>query len=192
MMAQTVGVGLDLAPLLERGALEISFRPPTENMLDKLGFQLLTLIRSGRVRRLFLDGYEALSRAALRRSRLAHFMAALVNECRLHGVTLLYSAETTVAFGSELRFPLQGLSMAAENIVFVRQVELRGELRRCICVLKLRNSGYEPTVRELFISDKGLEVGEVIEDAQQLLTGMARWSSTRLPPRAGRPKRRSP
>ena len=192
MLAQTAGVGLGVAALVEGGALELSFRPPTENMLDKLGFQLLTLIRSGRVSRLFLDGYEALRRAALRRSRLAHFLAALVNECRTRGVTLIYTAETTVAYGAEIRFPLQGMSMAAENILFVRSVELHGTLRRFVSVLKLRNSGYDPTFRELVISDQGLEVGEALEDAQQLLTGLARWPSTRLPPRVGRPKRRSP
>jgi circadian clock protein KaiC len=192
VLAQTAGVGLDREPLVARGDLELSVRPPTENMLDKLGFQLMSIIRSGRVRRLFLDGYEALRRAALRRARLAHFLAALVNECRTHGVTLVYTSETVSAYGPEVRFPLQGMSMAAENILFVRSAELHGSLRRFICVMKLRNSDYDPTLRELRISDRGLEVGEALEDAQQLLTGLARWPSIRRRPRVGGPKRRSP
>ncbi len=101
------------------------------------------------VRRLFLDGYDALRRAALRQSRVSRFLAALVNECRMRGVTLLYSVESTSAFGPEVKFPMKGISMVAENILFVRQAELDSQLRRFVTVLKLRNSQHDPALREL-------------------------------------------
>lgn len=81
---------------------------------------------------------------------------------------------TSSAFGPELKFPLQGLSLVAENILYLRSVELRSQLRRFICAMKVRNSDYDHSFRELIIGEKGLAVGEIIEDGQQLLTGQAR------------------
>ena len=191
MLAQAQGIGLHLEPLITRGDLEVSFRPPTENLLDKLGLQLLALIRERRVTRLFIDGYDALQNSAVKPGRMTSFMAALINECRGRGVTMMYSAETPTAFSTTVRFPLPGLSMATENILYLRCVELRSELRRFICALKVRNSGYDQALRELLISEKGLEVGQTFEDAQQLVTGLAR-STSPGERRKGRSARRSP
>ncbi|MFY0578231.1 RAD55 family ATPase [Cystobacter fuscus] len=174
MRLQARGVGLDLEPLIERGTLSISYHPPLENVLDKLGVQLLALIRERGVRRLFVDGYDGLQKASAQKGRVTRFLAALVNECRQRDVTLLYTAETSSAFGPELKFPLQGLSLVAENILYLRSVELRSQLRRFICAMKVRNSDYDHSFRELIIGEKGLAVGEIIEDGQQLLTGQAR------------------
>ncbi|SEM21642.1 circadian clock protein KaiC [Stigmatella aurantiaca] len=185
MLAQTASVGLELAPLIDQGLLEVSFRAPTETLLDKLGAQMLEAIRTRGARRIFLDGYDALTKAAVRQSRVARFLAALVNECRVRGVTLLFTVETASAFGPEVKFPTRGISMMAENILFLRSVELHSELRRFISILKERNSGYDGTVRELLINGQGLTVGSSFEDAQMLMTGMARSP-------AGVPSRKSP
>jgi circadian clock protein KaiC len=185
MVAQLAGIGVDLEPLIESGALEVSYRPATENLLDKLGMQLLAAIRERGVKRLFLDGFEGLQKASVRKLRAVRFLAALVNACRVHGVSLVYSMETSSAFGPEVLFPMKGLSMVAENILFLRTTELHSELRRFICALKVRNSDFDPALRELRISRKGLEVGQTFEDAQQLITGLARTHSKK----ASRPRR---
>lgn len=174
MLVQTAGVGMDLKPLIERGDLEVSFRAPTENLLDQLGAQLLDAIRERGVKRLFLDGYDALQKAAVRPSRATRFLTALVNECRVRGVTLMYTVETTIAFGPVVEFPIQGISMLAENLLFLRLAELRSELRRFICALKVRNSQYDHALRELLITEKGLKVGKTLAEAQQLMTGLPR------------------
>ncbi|EAU67422.1 conserved hypothetical protein [Stigmatella aurantiaca DW4/3-1] len=191
MLAQTASVGLDLEPFIAQGSLEVSFRAPTETILDQLGVQLLAAIRERGVRRIFLDGYDALLKASVRRARVARFLAALVNECRARGVTLLLTVETTTAFGPEVKLPMQGISMVAENILFLRSVELHSELRRFISILKERNSDYDGTLRELLISKQGLSVGTSFADAQMLMTGLARVpaaaSSTKRPrPRKGK------
>ncbi|WP_434380329.1 ATPase domain-containing protein [Melittangium boletus] len=175
MIEQARGIGVDLLSLMKQGTFEVSFRPPTENLLDKLGTQLLTLVRERRVRRLFVDGYDALQKASTQRGRVVRFLAALVSECRQRDVTLLFSAETPSAFGPQLHFPLQGLSMVAENTLYLRTVELNAQLRRFVCVLKMRTSDYDPSFRELLIGSTGLEVGPVLEEGQQLLTGVARF-----------------
>ena len=174
---QAAGIGLHLEPLIEKGFLELSFRPPTENYLDALGMEIVKLIRERKVRRLFVDGFEALSRAAIRKARIGQFMAALVNECRSRGVALLFTAEAQTLFGYELQFPIRGISMICENILFLRTSELGPELRNFITVLKLRNSSHDRSLREFRISDKGLEVGDPLVGAQMVMTGIPMSSS---------------
>ncbi len=175
---QAAGVGLQLEPLIKKGYLELSFRPPTENFLDAIGVHLATLIRERGVRRLFVDGFDALTKAAIQPSRMGRFMAALVNECRNHGVALLFSAEAQTLFGFELKFPIRGVSMISENILFLRTSEVGTQLRNFISVLKLRNSGHDRALRELRISRKGLEIGEPLEGAQMVLTGIPTATGT--------------
>jgi circadian clock protein KaiC len=187
---QAASIGLDLDPLFERGQLELSFRPPTESHLDALGSQLISLIRERGVRRLFLDGFDALNKVAVHQPRVTRFMAALVNECRARGVTLLFSVETESLFGFQLKLPVRGISMLCENLLFLRCVELGAELRRFITVLKLRTSGHDPSLREFIISNRGLEVGNTISSAQMLMSGLALESSLLGSPRKGRRKHR--
>lgn len=183
---QAASVGLHLEPLLEKGTLELSFRPPTENVLDALGAQILSMIRERGVRRLFIDGFEALTKAVIYPPRITRFMSALVNECRARGVTMLFSVETEVIYGFELKFPVGGISMITENILFIRCAEQRAQLRRFIGVLKLRTSDHDRCLRDFRITSKGLEVAGPIEDAQLLMSGLSLAPS----PRKSRFKRR--
>ena len=190
VLVQTDGVGLDLKPLIDKGHLELSFRPPAENRLDAIGNQLLGLIREKKVRRLFLDGFDGLNKAVIHQPRAARFMAALVAECRARSVTLLFTAETESVFGIELKLPVRGISMLCENLLFLRSVEVRTELRRFISVLKLRTSGYDPVLRELLISNHGMEVGDRFDNAQMLMTGLSVESTLLRAPRKSKSKQR--
>ncbi|WP_407739307.1 RAD55 family ATPase [Hyalangium sp.] len=187
---QAARVGLHLDPLIEQGLFELSFRPPTENLLDALGVQLVSIIRERGVRRLFLDGFDALHKAVVHPPRITRFMAALVNECRARGVTMLFSVETESLFGLELKLPVRGVSMLCENIILTRCTELRAELRRFIYILKLRTSAHDHTLREFHIRDKGLEVGEPFAEAQLLVTGLSVQSPGKGKTRKGLLKRR--
>lgn len=190
VLAQTDGVGLDLRPLLARGHLELSFRPPAEQRIDAIGSELLALIRERKVSRIFLDGFDALNKAVVHRDRAARFMAALVNECRARGVTLVFTAETASVFGIDLTLPVRGVSMLCENLFFLRSVEVRAELRRFISILKLRTSGYDPALREIVITDNGVQIGDPIDNAQLLMSGLSLESSLLRVPRKRRSKRR--
>lgn len=191
VLDQATSVGLELAPLLAKGFLELSFRPPTESYLDALGTQLLCLIRERGVRRLVLDGFDALNKVAVYPSRVIRFLAALVNECRARGVSLLLSVETESLFGMELKLPVRGISALCENLLFLRCAELRAELRRFITVLKLRTSGHDTALREFRITSRGLEVGAPLSNAQQLMSGLALESFPVGSPHQIRRKRRS-
>ena len=87
------------------------------------------------------------------------------------GVTSVFIDETSNITG-EFRATDRNLSYLADNIVFLRHLELKGELRKAIGVLKKRTSDFERTLREFEMTEHGLKVGEPLRDLQGVLTGM--------------------
>ncbi len=60
----------------------------------------------------------------------------------------------------------RGLSYLADNIIFLRYLEMDGELRRVIGVLKKRLGNFEKRTREFSITSEGLHVGPPLGDIQ--------------------------
>ena len=58
------------------------------------------------------------------------------------------AAELSSVVGPELRVPLPSASPAFDNLLVLRQFELRSRLRRMASVLKVRESAFDPTIRE--------------------------------------------
>jgi circadian clock protein KaiC len=60
----------------------------------------------------------------------------------------------------------------ADNVILFRYFEARGRVRRAISVVKKRNGKHEPTIRELHVTENGLEIGAPLENFQGVLTGV--------------------
>jgi circadian clock protein KaiC len=72
----------------------------------------------------------------------------------------------------EFRATEADISYLADNIVFLRYVEIDGELRRVVGVLKKRTSDFEKTLRELEITAGGLVVGPPLAGFRGILSGL--------------------
>jgi circadian clock protein KaiC len=168
-------LGMDLSGHLQRDLVAIEWRPPAELMLDAIADHLLSAIRRRRVRRLFVDGVGALLTVAHHPRRVVRFFAALAHQLRALDVTSLFAHETRVLFGPGISARVAGLSALAENIVLVRQVEHRSQLKRAVSIIKTREHEHDTTIRELYIGAGGIAVGASFgEDTEAILTGIAR------------------
>jgi circadian clock protein KaiC len=67
------------------------------------------------------------------------------------------------------------ISYLADNIVFLRYLEYRGEIRKAAGVLKKRSSDFERTLREFSIEHDGVQFGEPLTDLRGILTGTPEW-----------------
>jgi circadian clock protein KaiC len=99
---------------------------------------------------------------------------ALVRYLRNTGVTVLLTEEVNGVTG-EFQPTSENISYLADNIVFRRCLEVSGEIRKAIGVLKKRLGSFEPTLRELRITEAGLDVGDPLEDLRGVLTGEPEW-----------------
>jgi circadian clock protein KaiC len=167
-------VGLDLQSAVDHGMIEIIWQPALGTILDLLAERLLAAVYRRSVQRLFIDGIDGLRQTTDFPERIDGFLTALTNELRTYNVTTLASLELHRLFGPAVDVPLDGLSAIAENLIFLRYVELRSQIYRLISIIKMRDSDHDMAIREFTISGTGIEVAETFESAEAILTGIAR------------------
>jgi circadian clock protein KaiC len=173
LVQKATRIGLSFDGWVEQGLIEVVWQPPREPILDVLAERVLDAVRRRGVRRLFIDGIDAFE-AAVYPERLPAFFAALTNQLNMLGVTTVIAVEMRELFGPTVEFPSQNFSANIDNIIFLRYVELRSQLYRLLSILKIRDSGYDPAIREFKITDQGLDVAATFESAEAILTGLAR------------------
>jgi circadian clock protein KaiC len=172
LKARHLDLGLQAA--VDRGDVELLWQPQRENVLDELAHRLIGAVRRRKVKRLFIDGLGGFLESATSPQRVSRFFSCLTNELRALGATTLFTMEVPEIVGPVVKVPSTGVSALLENLVFLRFVERGSSLHRLVSVHKVRDSGHDPCLREFFITDRGVHVGEVFSGVEGVTTGVAR------------------
>jgi len=99
---------------------------------------------------------------------------SLVRYLRNMGVTVVLSEEVDGITG-EFETTSRNISYLADDIIFLRYLETRGEMWKAIGVLKKRLGGFARTLKGLRITEAGPSGGEPLEEMQGVLTGTPEW-----------------
>jgi circadian clock protein KaiC len=67
------------------------------------------------------------------------------------------------------------VSYLADTVLLMRYFEASGEIRQAISVLKKRTGGHERTLRQLRITETGLEIGLPLRDFAGIMTGVPQY-----------------
>lgn len=180
LLARAAAVGIDVRDVVERGHLRIEYRPPGEDEADEIVDELLEQVREMGATRLVLDGISELEAAIVDPVRVRAFLTAFIIRLRVAGVTSIFVKEVATVTGPELDFSDTPISATAENVLFLRYVEMGGSLHRLVSVLKMRESGYDQSLREYRIDEEGVRVLEPFRSVEGLLTGQARAVGTQF------------
>ena len=174
--AKVAGVCPALRDLIDSGAVEVLWQPPTDDLLDAYSERLLQAVHRRKVRRLFIDGLGAFQAAdtGSGAGRIGMFLTALMNEMRVLGVTTVYTLEVPDIMGPTIRTSIGDLSSLAENLVMLRFVEVGSQLHRLISVLKVRDSQFDQSLHEYTTSSQGLVIDPTSDSAQAIMFGFAR------------------
>ncbi|HEX2115640.1 MAG TPA: ATPase domain-containing protein, partial [Alphaproteobacteria bacterium] len=176
--AQRLGLALDRP--IDSGQLKIVWQAPTENLLDELAHRLIEAVREQKAARVVVDGLGGFMTAAARPERTSNFFAALSNQLRVMNATTLFTIEAQSLIGSEINMPQTNISSVAENMIVLRLVEWRARLHHTLSIIKMRDSAFDPAMRELLISSKGLSLGSLPKTAEGLMTGTPRSTERSL------------
>jgi circadian clock protein KaiC len=79
---------------------------------------------------------------------------------------------------TDLRFSPYGAAFLTDAIIVQRYVELQGQIKRVMAVVKLRNSAHSHELRLFEINDAGITIGEPNPRMDALLTGHPRLGAT--------------
>jgi circadian clock protein KaiC len=73
------------------------------------------------------------------------------------GVTILSTVEVEDSFSS-LQFSHYAISFLTDDIIRLRYVEIDGQLRKVIMVIKMRGGNHSKDIREYVITDEGVVI----------------------------------
>ena len=79
---------------------------------------------------------------------------------RARDVTCLITYESQDIFTTTVTMP-DNIGSIVDNVFFLRPVEMHGRLYRHLSLLKMREGEYDHTIRELRITDVGVDVADL-------------------------------
>ena len=157
--ARAAGFGLDLKTPQETGKLEILYIRPLDLSVDETMQEILDAVERVGAKRLVIDslvGFEMALAPGFRtdfRESLYRMIGALTGA----GITILSTVEVEDTF-TALPFSQYMISFLTDDIIRMRYVEINGQLRKVIVIIKMRGSNHSKDIREYIIADKGLEL----------------------------------
>jgi circadian clock protein KaiC len=151
--------GLRLKGPEQKGTLETLYLRPLDLSVDETMQEILDAIVRVRAKRLVIDslvGFEMALAPGFRadfRESLYRMIGALTGA----GITILSTVEVEDSFTS-LPFSHYAISFLTDDIIRLRYVEIDGQLRKVLVVVKMRGGNHSKDIREYVITDKGVVV----------------------------------
>jgi circadian clock protein KaiC len=170
LVRRSEGVGLPVREMVDEGCLAIAEIEPLHYTPDQFALEARREVEEHDARAVMVDS-TAGYRLSLQGEDMVAHLHGLCAYLRNMGATVLLIHEVSQITG-EFRATDADVSYLADNILFLRYVELDGELRRVVGVLKKRSSDFQKTLRELTITGGGLVVGEPLAGFRGILSGL--------------------
>lgn len=151
--------GFDLERAQKAGILEILYMRPLDLSVDETMQEVLDAVKRTDAQRLIIDslaGFEMALAPGFRtdfRESLYRMIAALTGA----GVTIISTVEIEDSFTS-FQFSHYTISFLTDDIIRLRYVEIDGQLRKVLVVVKARGSNHSKDIREYIIDERGVVI----------------------------------
>jgi circadian clock protein KaiC len=161
-----------LNQLVANGEVGIINTRTLDLSIDEILYDLVEMITRMQAKRVVIDslsGFELALASVFRedfREALYRMVAVLTNM----GVTVLMTAELEDQY-TFLRFSSYGNAFLADAIVMQRYVELEGQFKRVISVVKVRASAHSKDIRFFDIAHDKITIGPALNRFQGILSG---------------------
>ncbi len=132
------------------------------------------LIKSLQPQHVVVDAISACNRMGSEQQGF-DYLFRLMSHCKTQGITCLLVNQGNVFIDT-----MQGhitdanLSSLIDTVIFLRYIEVGGEINRMLLVAKSRGTKHSNQYREYMITDNGIEVFDVYLGKGGVLTGVAR------------------
>lgn len=163
-------ISIPVQDMVQRETLSIVSVEPLQFSPDEFANLVRQEVEQRQARIIMLDSVAGY-RLSVRGADLVSHLHALCKYLQNVGVTVILINETEGITG-DFRATEIGISYLADNIVFLRYLEIQGEMRKAIGVLKKRLSDFERTLRELDITPDGIRVGPPLSQLRGILRGV--------------------
>jgi circadian clock protein KaiC len=167
-------LGDALNTLVQCGQVSMLSTRALDLSIDEILHDLIVMIREKGAKRVVIDSLSGLelALAPMFRDDFRVSLYRLVAVLTGMGMTVLMTAELEDQY-TQLRFSSYGNAFLADAIIMQRYIELNGDLRRVLSVVKVRRSRHSKQIRFFDIDDDGLVIGEPVAKFHGVLSGRA-------------------
>jgi circadian clock protein KaiC len=163
----------DLAASVRAGRLKVLYLRPLDLSVDETLWEILEGVRAVDATWVVIDslsGFE-IALAPTFREDFRESLYRLVGALTATGVTVVMTAEVLQG-QADVRFTSEKVSFITDDIVAQRYVEIDGELRTVVAVVKMRGSQHSREFRFYEITPSGAVVGEPLTNYHGIITGV--------------------
>ena len=174
LLLRCEAVNIPARTMIDRGTLSVVKIEPLAYSPNQFVQLVRTEVEQKDTKIIMLDstsGYKL----SVQGEDLVNQLHSLCQYLKNMGVTVILINEIPTITGGQFKVTEAGLSYLADNLIFLRYLELDGHLRKAIGVLKKRVSNFERTLREFKITKYGIKVGEPLTKLRGILSGIPKW-----------------
>ena len=183
-LARARGLEADLSQAMDRGKLRIIYLRPLDLSVDETLDEIRSAVEETGASRVVIDsisGFE-MALAPAFRVDFRESLYRLIGTLTRLGVTMFSTVEV-VSDGPGLQLTGHQVSFLTDDIVSQRYVEIEGQLRKALVVVKMRGSAHSREFRTYELTASGVQLGESLRDYDGIISGMPS-RQPRVPPPA--------
>lgn len=169
LFRNAIGWGVDFEQMEKEGQLKVVCRYPETAGLEDHIVKMKEAMDAFKPNRVAVDSLSALERVSTLRS-FREFIISLTSYIKKSEVAGLFTSTTPNLVGGT-SITEAHISTITDSIILLRYVEMYGEVRRGLTVLKMRGSMHDKDIREFTIDHQGMHIGRPFRNVTGILTG---------------------
>lgn len=169
LFRNAIGWGMDFEQMESEGKLKVVCDYPEIAGLEDHQISMKHIIDAFAPQRVAVDSLSALERVSTMKG-FREFVISLTSFIKHKEIAGLFTSTTPNLLGGSSVTEAH-ISTITDSIVLLRYVEMYGEMRRGLTVLKMRGSAHDKDIREFTIDGKGMHIGKPFRNIAGILTG---------------------
>jgi circadian clock protein KaiC len=170
---RAVNLGFPLDKMIAEGKLAVVYLQPIDLSVDETLETIRREIERLGATRVVIDsmsGFEVALAPTFRDDfREAYYR--LLRALTTLKITVMSTVEV-VESSDYLRFAPFNISFLADDIIAMRYIELHGELRKVLSIIKMRSSAHSTELRQYELTERGLKMGDTLHGYRGIITGI--------------------
>ena len=163
------GWGFDFGQMERDGLLRVVCDYPDVSGLEDWLVTIQAAIRDFKPHRVALDSLSALEHVGTPKA-FREFVIGLTSFIKHEEITGLFTSTTESLMGGD-SITETHISTLTDSIILLRYVEMFGEMKRGLTVLKMRGSAHDKAIREFTIEKGGMIMGRPFRNVTGILAG---------------------
>lgn len=168
-------MGMDLRSCVASRTLTLKQIDPAQLTPGEFTYLVCGTADTG-ARIVVIDSLNGFLQAMPNERLLATHLHELLTYLGQRGVITLLTGVQQGMLGSPMSTTLDA-SYLSDNVILLRYFEAMGEVRQAISIFKKRGSAHERTIRQMSITDSGIDIGPALRNFHGILTGVPKLAS---------------